>query len=281
MKKFIVFILFILSAGLCYMATRPSHTPPHSTTYPAGSTTKAETTTKGTNSITQKLPSLPSVAQGKTGIMASLPKPVKIFTQAYYLKDVTEEKTGKGNWVDLQNMPKAMPQALIAIEDRRFYEHHGVDMDGIIRAILVNIQADSVVEGASTLTQQLVKNNLLTDEQSVERKILEAGLALMVESRYSKDEILEMYLNTTYFGAGATGLKAASATYFGVKPKDLSLAECATIAALPYAPSALNPKENPKGCKERRNLVLTQMSKNGFISQNEMTKAQAAPLEVE
>ena len=87
-----------------------------------------------------------------------------------------------------------------------------------------------------------------------------------------------MYLNTTYFGAGATGIKAAANTYFGQQPQKLSLVECATLAALPYAPSALNPKVNPKGCKERRNLVLTQMGKNGFLSQAEVTKAQAEPL---
>lgn len=273
MKKFIIFILFLLSAGLCYLATRPSHAP---SVLPNINTNVAK-------SVTDKLPALPTMptmpqSQGKHSMLASLPHPLKIFTLGYYLKDITQEKMGKGNWVTLKDMPKVMPQALIAIEDRRFYEHHGVDMDGIIRAILVNIQADSVVEGASTLTQQLVKNNLLTDEQSVERKIWEAGLALMVESRYSKDEILEMYLNTTYFGAGATGIKAAANTYFGQQPQKLSLVECATLAALPYAPSALNPKENPKGCKERRNLVLTQMGKNGFLSQAEVTKAQAEPL---
>jgi len=270
MKKFIIFILFLLSAGLCYLATRPSHAP----------SVLPNINTGAAKNVTAKLPSLPTMPQstGRHSMLESLPHPLKIFSQDYYLKDVTQDKAGKANWVALKDMPPVMPQALIAIEDRRFYEHHGVDMDGIIRAILVNIQADSVVEGASTLTQQLVKNNLLTDEQSVERKIWEAGLALLVESRYSKDEILEMYLNTTYFGAGATGIKAAAGTYFGKAPQKLSLVECATIAALPYAPSALNPKENPKGCKERRNLVLTQMGKNGFLSQAEVTKAQAEPL---
>jgi len=275
MKK-LIFILFLLSAGLCYVATRPSHAPSLLPSFLTESTT-----TKAPASNTKKLPALPSVPHGTQGMLEVLPKPLKIFGQAYYMKDVTQGKMGNGNWIALQDMPKVMPQALIAIEDRRFYEHHGVDMNGILRAILVNIQSDSVVEGASTLTQQLVKNNLLTDEQSVERKIWEAGLALMIESRYSKDEILEMYLNTTYFGAGATGIKAAANTYFGVPPKKLSLVECATIAALPYAPSALNPKENPKGCKERRNLVLTQMGKNGFLSQEEVSKAQAQPLEVD
>lgn len=267
MRKLIV-ILFLLSAGLCYIATKPSHAP---SLLPSFNTGAAGT-------ITEKLPGLPTIPQGKHSMLEVLPHPLKVFAQGYYLQELTREKMGKGNWTALQNMPAVMPQALIAIEDRRFYEHHGIDVDGIIRAILVNIQADSVVEGASTLTQQLVKNNLLTDEQSVERKIWEASLALLVESRYSKDEILEMYLNTTYFGAGATGIKAAASTYFGEAPKELSLVECATIAALPYAPTALNPKENPKGCKERRNLVLSQMGKNGFLTQDEVSKAQAQPL---
>lgn len=263
MKK-LIYILFILSAILCYAATRPSHGP-NALQLPDFS------------SVLQQDKQTATTAQPHSAL-TYLPQSVRPFGTAYYLKDILQAKIGKTNWITLKKMPKAMPQALVAIEDRRFYEHHGVDVDGIMRAVLVNIQADEVVQGASTITQQLIKNTLLTSEQSLQRKALEAALALEVESRYSKDEILEMYLNTTYFGAGATGIKAAASTYFGLEPFQLSLPECAMLAGLPYAPSALNPKDNPKDCKVRRDLVLTQMSKYGYIRHEEAQAAQAEGL---
>lgn len=283
MKK-LIYILFILSGILCYAATRPSHGPnalPDFSQYiPALKQVeqflpKTSTQNSGTGKETQKVTSSsdPTPVGPHPGLNF-LPQQLRPFGDAYYLKDILKAKVGKDNWISLKKMPKTMPQALIAIEDRRFYEHHGIDTDGILRAILVNIQADSVVQGASTITQQLIKNTLLTNKQSMERKITEAALALEVESRYDKEDILEMYLNTTYFGAGATGIKAAASTYFGLEPFQLSLPECATIAGLPYAPSALNPKENPKDCLERRNLVLSQMAKYGFIRQEEALSAQ-------
>ncbi|MFR4383908.1 MAG: transglycosylase domain-containing protein [Phascolarctobacterium sp.] len=138
-----------------------------------------------------------------------------------------------------------MPKALIAIEDHDFYNHGAIAIDGILRATLVNLSAGEVVQGGSTLTQQFVKNVFLSHEQSMERKIEEAILSLMLEDNYSKDEILELYLNTTYLGAG-TGIKQASQTYFGKAPSALTLAEATVIASLPYAPTALNPLENPQ-----------------------------------
>ena len=153
-------------------------------------------------------------------------------------------------------MSRDIPQALIAIEDHAFYNHGAIAVEGILRAALANINAGEVVQGGSTLTQQFVKNVFLSHEQSMERKIEEAVLSLMLEDNYSKDEILELYLNTTYFGAGSTGIKQASRTYFGKAPSALTLAEAAVIASLPYAPTSLNPLENPEGCKKRQLLVL-------------------------
>lgn len=208
------------------------------------------------------------------------PKPLYITWQVQHLKESAQQKIGQQNWIPLKNMPKTLVQAIVAVEDRRFYEHSGIDIDGIVRATLVNIQADEVVQGASTITQQLIKNNILNSEQTMGRKISEAALALYIESQYNKDDILEMYLNTTYFGAGATGVKAAAATYFGMEPFQLSLAESATLAALPNAPSALNPYENLDGCTKRRNLVLSLMGKYGYLRQDEVTTAQQTPLKL-
>lgn len=167
-----------------------------------------------------------------------------------------------------------MQQALLAIEDHNFYNHGAIDMDGILRAALVNITAGEVVQGGSTITQQLTKNLFLSQEQTMSRKAEEAILALVLEHHYSKDQLLEIYFNTTYFGAGATGIQAAAATYFNKAPNELQLAECAVIASLPYAPSALNPLENPEGCKKRQRLVLQTMVKRGYIGTTMAVKQQ-------
>ncbi|MCH3913820.1 MAG: transglycosylase domain-containing protein [Acidaminococcaceae bacterium] len=265
MKKLIA-ILFVLSAFLCYKATRPvKHSAP-STSNNSQATEKAPTHGIDTGNI------IPTVNQW--------PQPVSRFYHAYYLKNFCQEKIGLKDWVSLEKTPKNLQHALVSIEDKRFYEHHGIDADGILRATLVNIQEGGIVQGGSTLTQQLVKNNLLSDEQTIGRKVQEASFAFLVESRYSKEEILEMYFNTTYFGGGATGIKQAAKTFFGLEPFQLSLSECAVIAGLPNAPSALNPLENPEGCLKRRNLVLKAMGDVGYLRKDEVTAAQAEPLGV-
>lgn len=286
MRNKIIILLFCLSAALCYYATRPAQHPARVPATTKGTTTQTQTAPQKTSGVlTGLVDKMDKAGNNKTEILPALlppqqdwPKPLSAVYGAYNIKTATQAKIGSANWVPLKQLPQAMPTALIAVEDRRFYEHGGVDLDGILRALLVNIQADEVVQGASTLTQQLVKNNLLNDQRSVERKIWEAALSLLVEGRCSKDDILEMYLNTTYYGAGATGIKAAAHTYFGKEPQQLSLTECATLAGLPNAPSALNPYENPEGCKQRRNLVLSLMGKQGFLRQDEVTKAQSQPL---
>ncbi|HIU63659.1 MAG TPA: transglycosylase domain-containing protein [Candidatus Avacidaminococcus intestinavium] len=194
------------------------------------------------------------------------PRPFRLIWEAIHLDQTAHSLVKPEHWYTLAEMPSELPQAIISIEDHRFYSHSGVDLDGILRAMLANIQADDIVQGGSTLTQQVIKNLLLTHEQTMERKIWEVFLALIVESQFSKDEILTIYLNTTYLGAGSTGVGQAADIYFGKNATDLNLAECATLAALPYAPSALNPFDNPEGCQKRRNLVLKKMLKRGIIT---------------
>lgn len=203
------------------------------------------------------------------------PSPMQKFYLAFNMDEVIDPIRQSPDWTALDAMNQNIPQALIAIEDHAFYEHGAIAVDGILRALLVNISAGEVVQGGSTLTQQFVKNVFLTHEQSMERKIEEAILSLMLEDNYTKDEILELYLNTTYFGAGTNGIKQAAAKYFGKAPSAMTLAEAAVIAALPYAPSALNPLENPQGCKERQLLVLTSMHKYGLINQAQLAEAKA------
>ena len=203
------------------------------------------------------------------------PAPVQKFFVALNMEEVINPLREDSNWVKLADIPKNMQNALIAIEDHKFYEHDGISPEGILRAILANISKGEVEQGGSTLTQQFVKNTFLTHEQTMERKIEEAILSVVLEDKYSKDEILEMYLNTTYFGAGATGIHQASKVYFGKHISRLTLEEAAVLAALPYAPSALNPLEHPIECKQRQMLVLNAMVKYGFIPQDAADEAKA------
>ncbi|MBQ5673401.1 MAG: transglycosylase domain-containing protein [Phascolarctobacterium sp.] len=203
------------------------------------------------------------------------PAPVQKFFLALNMEEVINPLREDANWVKLADIPKNMQNALIAIEDHKFYEHDGISPTSILRAILANVSEGEVAQGGSTLTQQFVKNTFLTHEQTMERKIEEAILSVVLEDKYSKDEILEMYLNTTYFGAGATGIHQASKVYFGKHISRLTLEEAAVLAALPYAPSALNPLEHPIECKQRQMLVLNAMAKHGFITQDAADEAKA------
>ena len=203
------------------------------------------------------------------------PVPLQKMYRAVNMEDVIEPLRQSPNWVKLSNISRDVPQAVIAIEDHNFYNHGAIAAESILRAFLVNVSAGEVVQGGSTLTQQLVKNVFLSPEQTMGRKVEEIILSLILEEQYTKDEILEMYLNTTYLGAGATGIKEAARKYFDKAPSNLELAEAAIIAALPYAPSALNPLENPVGCRKRQQLVLQEMQKYGFISQTQYAEAKA------
>ena len=169
--------------------------------------------------------------------------------------------------VSLTQIPDHMITALLTTEDRRFYSHSGVDIKGLMRAILKNLQKGRYAEGASTLTQQLAKTLFLTPRKTLVRKLREAILALQLERRYTKDEILTLYLNQIYYGSGAYGVSAAASAYFDKSLQELSLAECALIAGLPRAPSRLSPLVNPDLARKRRNTVLAQMRTTGAIDE--------------
>jgi penicillin-binding protein 1A len=161
--------------------------------------------------------------------------------------------------VPLKSIPHYLTAALIATEDRKFYHHSGVDIKGIARAIIKDIRAGGFVEGASTITQQLAKTLFLTPRKTIVRKIKEAILAFQLERRYTKDEILELYLNQVYFGSGAYGVQSAAKFFFGKPVQDLNLTECALIAGMPKSPSRYSPLVNKALARKRRNIVLEQM----------------------
>lgn len=175
--------------------------------------------------------------------------------------------------VSLSKIPKDLQSAFLAAEDIRFYQHSGIDPRGIVRAVWSNLVDRGVSEGGSTITQQLAKNALLTQERTLKRKIQEAVLALQIERQYSKQEIFELYLNQIYFGAGAYGVQAASQVYFGKNVEQLSLAECAMLAGIPKSPNYYSPLNNLKAAKERQSIVLEQMLKYGFIDNVAAMKA--------
>ena len=168
--------------------------------------------------------------------------------------------------VPLQRIPQYLKAALVATEDRKFYRHSGVDIKGIARAIVRDIQAGGFVEGASTITQQLAKTLFLTPRKTLVRKIKEAILAFQLERRYTKDEILELYLNQVYFGSGAYGVQSAAKIFFGKPVQDLNLAECALIAGMPKSPSRYSPLVNLDLAYQRRNIVLKQMLTTEIIT---------------
>jgi penicillin-binding protein 1A len=172
-----------------------------------------------------------------------------------------------GAAVPLKELPPYLPQAFIAIEDRRFYSHHGVDPIGIVRALIANLMHHGVSQGGSTITQQLAKNLFLTPERTYQRKIEEAVLALWLERKFTKVQILDLYLNRVYFGSGAYGVEAAAQRYFGKSARQVTLAEAALLAGLVRSPSRLEPTRNPQGAERRAQIVLLAMVSAGLISE--------------
>lgn len=185
-----------------------------------------------------------------------------------------------GRAVNIETLPPHVAQAFIAAEDKRFYEHDGADTQAIIRALWSNFTAGETVSGASTITQQLIKNLVLTPEQTLKRKAQEVRLARRLEERLSKDEVLELYLNRVYFGAGFYGLGAASRFYFGKAPEALTIAEASLLATLPQAPSRLALTNNMTDAKARQSYVLTEMVNAGFISRDAANAAAIEDIEL-
>ncbi len=180
--------------------------------------------------------------------------------------------------VPIDKIPRTVVNAVVAIEDAAFFSHHGLDYMGIARAFFKNLAELRVAQGGSTITQQLAKSLLLSPERTLTRKVKEAVLAMRIERHFSKDQILEVYLNQIYFGFGSYGIEGAALNHFGKHVWELTLPEAALLAGLPKAPSAYSPLRNPEAATARRNLVLSRMMEEGFISKEERAAAEASPL---
>ncbi len=178
------------------------------------------------------------------------------------------------------SIPQFVRDAVVAIEDERFYSHSGVDLIGIARALWADVRSGSYEQGASTITQQFIKNAYITDEKTIDRKVREAALAYQLEKKWSKEKILNEYLNIIYFGEGAYGIQAAAHTYFGVDASQLTLAQAALLVAVPKSPSNYSPRRNPEAAHGRRDLILNKMYQQSYISSAELQEALAAPVKL-
>ncbi len=206
------------------------------------------------------------------------------------LYEIVDLYEGSHQTVALDELPQCLIDATIATEDANFYQHPGVDLEGVIRAVWINLRGGEVQAGGSTITQQVARTLLLADEKSertMRRKLREMILAVELTRTYSRDEILELYLNQTYYGNLAYGVEAASQVYFGHSAQHLSLAECAMLAGLPQTPAEYNPLANPEGAKARQEVVLGLMVKHGYLTESEAKIAQneelhysSAPFEI-
>jgi penicillin-binding protein 1A len=193
-------------------------------------------------------------------------------------KLIAEYYHERRTFVPYYKIPDHVRYAFVAIEDERFYRHHGIDLIGIARALIYDLMAGRIVQGGSTITQQLAKLLFLKPEKSISRKIKEAALSIQIEKRYTKDEILGLYLNQAYFGTNAYGIEAAAHTYFNKSTEELNLAEAALLAAIPRAPAFYSPFKNPKRVMQRRNTVLKKMLDIGYINKEEYEDAINEPL---
>ncbi len=177
-----------------------------------------------------------------------------------------------------EDIPVVLKQAVVAVEDKTFYTNNGLDVSGTLRALIANVQGQEIVQGGSTITQQYVKNELVGPDRSVRRKLREATLAYQLERRYTKDRILELYLNAIYFGNGAYGVQAASRRYFGVEVDRLTLGQSALLAGFIQAPARTDPYQRPEAALARRRVVLAKMARLGTVHPEEAVAAEAEPL---
>ncbi len=221
-------------------------------------------------SLTHDLPQIRSLENYRPSAVTRIYSTDKVLLTELFLE--------KREPVPIEVIPKYLKSALVATEDRNFYKHSGIDLKGIFRAIIRDLSAGEFIEGASTITQQLAKTLFLTPKKSLIRKIKEAILAFQLERRYTKEEILELYLNQVYLGSGAYGVESAAGLFFGKSVKDLNLSECALIAAMPKAPSRYSPLINRTLAKKRRNLVLKQMFQIGLINETTYQKTVDEPV---
>lgn len=191
----------------------------------------------------------------------------------YHFKESLEAKVDRKQFVSSKDIPDMMKKAIVATEDRRFYDHGALDLVSVTRALVTNYMAGQTLEGGSTIAQQTVKNIFLSHDRTLSRKIEELALAVRLEKNYTKDEILELYLNTIYFGHGAYGIKDAARIYFGKDVKDLNVSQCAMLAGLPQAPSVYDPITHPEEGLRRMAVVLTLMAQQEYISSEDAVKA--------
>lgn len=181
-------------------------------------------------------------------------------------------KSNTKNYVSYEDIPKDFINAIVAVEDHRFYEHKGIDFISIARAIVFNVTNQSLLQGGSTITQQLSKNIYFTQEKDLNRKIAEIFMASYLEKNISKEKILELYINTSYFGDGYYGLGSASKGYFNKEPSELSLYECVLLAGVPNAPSIYAPTANMNLCIQRQNQVIYAMLEQNYIDEDTANK---------
>lgn len=181
---------------------------------------------------------------------------------------VTQIRT-KENYTTLSELPQIYLNAVISVEDHRFYTHPGIDIIAIGRALINDIKAMSFVEGGSTITQQIAKNEYFTQEKNISRKVAEVFMAFEIEKYYDKDEILELYINTIYFGNGYYNIKDAAKGYFGKELDELTDGEWIMLAGIPNAPSVYNPKVNPDLAKQRQKQVINKMIEYGYLSKEQ------------
>jgi len=200
-------------------------------------------------------------------------KGYKMYKQALSqisVKDKVTELRAQANYTNIEDLPKFYLDAVVAVEDRRFYDHGALDYIGILRAIWTNIKSFELKEGGSSITQQVAKNVYFTQEKTALRKIAEVFMAFEIEKNCDKDTILEMYVNTSYFGSGYYGIKKAANGYYDKEPIDMNKYECSMMAGVPNAPSVYAPTKNPDLAAQRQKQVLEKMVRYEYITQKEM-----------
>lgn len=185
------------------------------------------------------------------------------------IEQAVEQVRAQEGYTPLNQLPALYPQAVVAVEDRRFYDHNGVDPIAIARAVWVNLRTGSLAEGGSTLTQQLAKNLYFTQEKKFTRKVAEVFTAWDLERRYTKDEILELYINSIYYGEGYYGIYSASRGYFGKDPAEMTDYECTLLAGVPNAPSVYAPTVNPDLAAQRQRQVVDSLVDMGCITEQQ------------
>jgi len=213
----------------------------------------------------------------KTSAVTNLNEDAGVFDSVGIMFDIEKAVNSRvkmiPNYVALKDISRDLQKAIIAVEDTRFYTHSGFDVEGIARAAVVNVEAGQIEEGASTITQQLVKNMFLSPEQTFTRKAEELLLAMNMERHFSKDKIMELYLNTIYFGSNFYGIYAASHGYFGKEPKDLTIGEATMLAGLPNAPSLYSPYVDFMLAKKRQLVVINAMKRTHLLNEREAENA--------